>query len=336
MENDSPAERLFSALSKADDAVSRLDERVRMCPFRTGWLARQDFSEAVAWSWNAGAAVPAEDLNLHDENMDVRMADQALRAAHGVVRARRKAATQGGQLLSPEGAAWLAGRRRRPPSPTRLVATPAIKLKPDTPVLVRLVAQLEALRVGVSESVDDGVAEWLELLAPTDPSLPSLLQAAAALEGWRIVEPYPRETYVGPLLVAQWLRDRKRVRSHLVGLEAGLRAVMRNTQGLSRLPPAERILFWLAVIGESAVQASEALNRLELARQVAVGRMGVRRAHSHLGELIELFLEHPVVTGPMAAQRLKVSPQSARRLIGQLGGSVTEISGQKRFRAWRL
>ena len=37
-----------------------------------------------------------------------------------------------------------------------------------------------------------------------------------------------------------------------------------------------------------------------------------------------------------AAQRRKVSPQTARRLIGQLGGSVTEISGQKRFRAWRL
>jgi hypothetical protein len=336
MENEFLQERLISALSKADDAVSRLDERVRMCPFRTGWLARQDFSEAVAWSWNAGAAVPAEDLNLHDKSMDVRMADQALRAAHGVVRARRKAATAGGELLSPEGAAWLAGRRRRPPSPPRAPARPAIKLKPDTSVLVHLVAQLEALRVGLSESVDDGVAEWLEMLTLADPSLPRLLQAAAALEGWRIVEPYPREAYVGPLLVAQWLRDQKRVRSHLVGLEAGFRAVMRNTQGASRLPPAERILFWLAVIGEAAAQAGEGLNRLELARQIAVGHLRDRRAHSHLGGLIELFLERPVVTAPMAAQRLNVSPQTARRLIGQLGGSVTEISGQARFRAWRL
>ncbi len=80
----------------------------------------------------------------------------------------------------------------------------------------------------------------------------------------------------------------------------------------------------------------EALNRLELARQVAVSRMGVRRGHSHLGALIALMLERPVVSAPLVAEKLKVSPQSARRLLGELGGSVTEISGQSRFRAWRL
>lgn len=331
-----PQERLIGALSGAEDAVSRLDERVRSCAFRPGWLARLDLSEAVAWSWNAGAAVSAEDLNLHDESMDVRMPDEALRAAHGLVRARRKAATAGAELLSPEGAAWLAGRRRRGPSPARARQSAVEAGRADASGLEGLVSQLERLRAGKSEGVDDGVMEWLELLAGTDGRVPLLLQAAAALEGWRIVEPYPRETYVGALMVAHWLKDRRRVRSHLLGLEAGLRVVTRQARPASALPPAERILFWVAVIGESANQASEALNRLELARQVAVSRMGVRRAHSHLGDLIELFLERSVVTAPMAAQRLKVSPQTARRLIGQLGGSITEISGQARFRAWRL
>ncbi len=198
-----------------------------------------------------------------------------------------------------------------------------------------MVARLERLRAGTAEGVDEGVDEWLGLLRVT-AGAPRLLQAAAALEGWRIVEPYPREAYVGSLLVGHWLKDQGRVRSHLLGLEAGLRVVTRRSRPSAALPLADRILFWLEVIGEAAAQASEALNRLELARQVAVGRMGVRRAHSHLGTLIELFLERPVVTAPMAAQRLKVSPQTARRLIGQLGGSITEISGQARFRAWRL
>ena len=48
------------------------------------------------------------------------------------------------------------------------------------------------------------------------------------------------------------------------------------------------------------------------------------------------MLERPIVSAPMVAERLKITQQSARRLLGELGGSVTEISGQKRFRAWRL
>lgn len=331
-----PSERLIHALSSAEDAVSRLDERVRSCSFRAGWTARLDVSEAVAWSWNVGAAVSAEDLNLHDESMDVRMPDEALRAAHGLVRARRKAATAGSEVLSADGAGWIAGRRRRAPSPTRAGRRAAEVSAGDEPVLAKLVSQLERLRTGVGEGADAGVDEWLELLTPQDDRVPLLLQAAAALEGWRIVDPYPREAYVGALLVAHWLRYRRRIRSHLLGLEAGFRLVTRQARPSSALPAAERILFWLAVLAESANQASEGLNQLELARQVAMSRIGPRRAHSHLGNLVDIFLERPVVTAPMAAQRLKVTPQTARRLIGQLGGTVTEISGQARFRAWRL
>lgn len=327
-------ERLMWALSSAEDAVSRLDERVRACSFAAGWQARQDFTEAVAWSWNAAGAVSLEDLILHDEGMDVRMPDEALRAAHGFVRARRKTVLGGAGLVSPDGAAWLAGRRKRAPSPAPALGASA--LDPEGPLLPQLMDELQALRAGVTEGPGAAVSEWLRLLALTDRRLPLLLQAAVALEGWRIVDPYPREPFVGPLLVGAWLRDRRRVRSGLFGLESGYREVMRRARPSGGLPPFERILFWLAVLQASAEVGAEALNRLELARQVAVSRMGKRRAHSHLGALIALMLERPVVSGPMVAERLKVSPQSARRLIGELGGSVTEISGQARFRAWRL
>ena len=327
-------ERLVSALSAADDALSRLDERVRACPYRAGWAARQDFLEAVAYGWNSGFVAPLEDLILHDEGMDVRMPDEALRAAHGVVRARRKAQQGDGALLSSAGAAWLAGRRRRAPSPPLPAAR--TKLDEQLPILADLVQRLEALRAGVTEGSDAAVAEWLTVLAVNDPRLPATLQAAAALEGWRIVEPYARETYVGPLLVAVWLRERRRLRHVLLGVEAGYRGIMRKTRPSPALPPAERILFWLAVLAESASEAAEGLNRLELARQVCVTRIGPRRSHSHLGKLVDLMLTRPAVSAPFVADRLKVSPQSARRLLGELGGTVTEISGKARFRAWRL
>lgn len=337
----SPSERLIWALSKADDAVSRLDERVRGCGYREGWAARLDFAEAVAWGWNAGTATSVEDLILHDENMDIRMPDEALRASYGVVRARRKAAQAGPELLSPAGAAWLVGRRRRAPGPLPSPAAIAKGARSvedlDEPSLLEaLVARLQQLQAGTTEGVDAGVTDWLTLLEPMVREVPTLLQAAAALEGWRIVEAYPREGYLGSVLVAHWLKVRGRVRGHHLGLEAGVRVVSRRSRPLGVLPLVERIAFWLAVIAEAANEASEALNRLELARQVAVSRAGERRAHSHLGALIGLLLERPVVTGPMVAKRLAITPQSARRLIAQLGGTVTEVSGQTRFRAWRL
>lgn len=335
------SERLIWALSRADDAVSRLDERVRSCPYRDGWTARLDFSEAVAWGWNAGASTSAEDLILHDENMDIRMPDEALRASYGVVRARRKAVQAGAELLTPEGAAWLVGRRRRAPGALPSPASVVARARDDDddvdpPILLILVQRLQELQAGATEGPDAAVADWLALLEPMERSVPILLQAAAALEGWRIVDAYPREGYLGGVLVAHWLKVRRRIRSHHLGLEAGLRAVTRRSRPSAGLQLAERILFWLAVIADAASEADEALNRLELARQVAVSRTGGRRAHSHLGELIALLLERPVVTGPMVAKRLGVTPQSARRLIAQLGGTVTEISGQARFRAWRL
>lgn len=327
-------DRLLSALAGAEDALSRLDERLRSCAFAAGWSSRQDISEAVAWSWNAGAPVSLEDLILHDEGMDVRMPDELVRAAHGFLRARRKAAVGGVAILSAAGAAWLAGRRTRVPSPAR--SLDPVALDGDRPVFDQLVAELERLRAGVTEGAAAAVEDWLRLLALEDPRLPALLQAAVALEGWRIVEPFPREAYVGPLLVGLWLKGRWRLRHGLLGVEAGYREVMRRARPSAGLPTRERVLFWLAVLRASGELGGEAMNRLELARQVAVARVGTRRRHSHLGALVALMLERPVVSGPLVAERLKISPQSARRLIAELGGSVTEISGQSRFRAWRL
>jgi hypothetical protein len=330
-------DRVFSTLARAEDALSRLDERVRACDFRAGWTARLDFSEAIAWGWTAGGAVAAEDLVLHDQNMDVRMPDDALRAAHGLIRARRKAASVGPELLSPAGAAWLSGRRRMPPAPLGEAGATGEPSNADTPdMLGRLAAGLVRLSRGTTEDLEGAMADWLGPLAVRDRETPLLLRAAVALEAWRIVDPLPRQTYVGPILVAQWLRHRRRVRSHLPGFETGFRVESRRQGDPRGLPLGARITYWLRVIAESAEHGLEELNRLELARQVAMAKIGERRAHSHLKDVVSLLLEHPIVTAPLVAERLKLSPQTARRLIGELGATVREISGQTRYRAWRL
>jgi hypothetical protein len=331
------AEALFSPLAYAEDLVSRLDERVRACPFAAGWTARLEFLEAVAWGWNSGQVVTNEELLLHDESMDRQMPGTALLAAHGLVRARRKAVAGGPELLSPAGAAWLAGRRTRPPAARAGGHAAADRpLDPEAPLAPQLLGEVERLQAGTTTEADQAVAEWLSLLSLADPRLPALLQAAVALEGWRIIDPYPRETWLGPLMVAQWLRTRRRVRSHLISLELGLRELSRSRRPAAAAPLAERLVFWVEVTGQGAATSLEQLNRLELARQVAVARIGERRAHSHLNALLDLLLERPVVSAPAAASRLQVSGQTARRLFAELGASVTEVSGQTRYRAWRL
>jgi len=330
------AEALTWPLAQAEDRLSRLDERVRACPFAAGWTSRLDFLEAVAWGWNSGQVVSHDELLLHDEAMDRQMPGAALRAVHGLVRGRRKAVAGGAELLSPAGAAWLAGRRVGPPTPGSGSLAADRPLDPDAPLLSQLLAEVSRLQAGTTADADEAVAEWRGLLRLSDPRLPALLQAAAALEGWRIVDPYPREPYLGTLMVALWLRTRRRMSSHLPGLEVGLRELSRMRRPAAAAPLAERLVFWVEVIGEAAGAALEQLNRLELARQVAVGRIGARRAHSHLHALLDLMLERPVVSASAAAQRLKVSGQTARRLFAELGASVTEVSGQSRYRAWRL
>jgi hypothetical protein len=38
----------------------------------------------------------------------------------------------------------------------------------------------------------------------------------------------------------------------------------------------------------------------------------------------------------MIAQRLAISPQAAQILVGDLGSSLREITGRKRYRAWTI
>lgn len=336
-ENEAP-ETVFRALARAEDLVSRLDERVAACSWKAGFIGRIDFSEALAWGWLSGQIVTAEDLLLHDAEMDARAPDQALSAVHAVVRGRRKAAAGGVELFSPQGAAWLVGLRRRPPV-AGAVTIPPTWGQPagEGPGMVkRLIGQLDALRAGETATVEAALLDGLGLLDRTARDAPVLLQAAAALEAWTLVSPLPRQAWVGPVLVGQWLRSRRRVTSHILGLVAGLRARKRGGREPATDDSRTRLTWWLKVIGAAADHGLEELRRLELARQVVEAAIGRRRSHSHLRAVLGLLLEQPLITAPLVAERLAVTPQTARRLIDELGASVIELSGRSRFRAWRL
>jgi hypothetical protein len=337
LESQASQDALIRQLTRAEDRVTRLDERTRSCVFRAGFLARVDFSEALAWGWNSGEIVTAQDLLLHDADMDVRAPTQALAASHRVIRARRKAAGAGPEMFTPNGASWLAGLRRRPPLAGSTPSAVDDRFAEAAPDMVgRLTAQLDRLRAGDTESVEAALIDGLGLLERTARDAPKLLQAAAALEGWRIVDPLPRYRFVGPILAAQWLQARGRTPAGLLGLEGGFRAVRRSAREPAETDTAARLLWGLKVMIAAAEQGLEELRRLDLARQVVEAKIGQRRSHSHHRDVLALLLARPLITAAVVAERLGISPQAARRLIGELGSSVTEISGRSRFRAWRL
>lgn len=84
-----PLNRLLQPVAEAGQALTRLDERLRVSPVGAGWIERQNFVDAMNAMWLAGELVHLEDLVLHDARMDVRTPTHELARAHAVLRARR-------------------------------------------------------------------------------------------------------------------------------------------------------------------------------------------------------------------------------------------------------
>jgi hypothetical protein len=53
--------------------------------------------------------------------------------------------------------------------------------------------------------------------------------------------------------------------------------------------------------------------------------------------LVELFLSRPLVTVPLGAKLLKVTPKAVDLMLAQLGGALPrELTGRTRYRAWGI
>jgi predicted transcriptional regulator len=63
-------------------------------------------------------------------------------------------------------------------------------------------------------------------------------------------------------------------------------------------------------------------------------RLKNRRSTSRLPALVDLLLSKPLMSVPLAAKELKVSPQAVEGMMGQLGSTARELTGRGRYRAW--
>jgi hypothetical protein len=349
-----PLEALLGPLALAEDAVSRLDEHARI-PLAEGLKARLEFREACAWAWNRGELVHLEDLVLHDDSLDIRTPDPELTRAHAMLRMwRRTGRLKPSELLSPEGVLRLIGRGRASRSNLPSSPMPAARLRTTgnrsalgvdedeqdarerevrTPIDV-LISQAERV---TTEDDAEALAAWFELQLTVPTKWPALLRASVLLEAWSIIDPLPRHSYMGVVLVNALLVRDRRLRRHRLNVELGRRRLMvdgyRRPEGQSGL---RRTVWWLRAFAAGEEAAQVEFDRLSLAHQVVARHLTGRRASSRLADVVTLFASKPIVTAPMIAHHLKISQQAARTLVRSLGGGVTEITGRRRFQAWRL
>jgi len=369
---------LMGPLSAADDALARLDERLRASPVRAGVLARADAAEACAALWNEGELVALEDLVLHDAGMDVRTPSHALVRAQQYLRLRRQAATGDPEfLLTPAGILRLLGRPPRSPenragesigndadpldghpfeAGVAAAAGPSEKSGPDPldadPLDTALADLTAATRAAdavlqrdaappnrdgflYDDNLDEAqnLAAWRTRFAEAD-ALPPLLGALLLAQSWRLTEPVQRQAWLAPLLAGLYLRSRGRTKAHLLSFNLGLRLLRPKPHRGTRL--TEDLRRDLALIDAAVRESLAQHDRLMLAKALLARKGRGRRHSSALPRLAALLLDSPLVSVPMIAENLKISPQAAQILVRDLGPSLREITGRQRYRAWTI
>ena len=176
------------------------------------------------------------------------------------------------------------------------------------------------------------LAGWHAGMAEAD-SLPPLLGALLLARAWQAEEPIQRQARLAPLLAGLHLRARGRTKTHLASFYLGLRRLRPQERPRT---PLDHLRQGLAIVEAGAREGLAQHDRLILARALLARKCRGRRETSHLPALAELLLEAPLVSVAMIAQRLAISPQAAQILVGDLGTSLREITGRKRYRAWTI
>ncbi len=364
-----PIQGLLRPISDAAVALARLDERIARSSVGEGFLERSHFADACASLWIDGELVHLEDLVLHDAGHDIRTPTHELTIARDVLRSRRRIASQPpGWALSPDGlrqawpAAYLradspvgvgapayaasvgggqgedAAEHNSSPFDAELAAIDALLARSDAVIE-------EARRTGPAKSAraekdplvydpdwneDERLEEWRGVLQQID-SLPPVLQAIVALDAWNELAVLLHAPWLGRLLAVSILRHSGlTTAAHLAAVNLGLKSIP-----VDRRRHRDRETRLLAIAHGLIAAAELGLkehDRLALARQMMERKLAGRRTSSKLPELIELVMAKPLVSAGMVVKTLEVTPQAARRIVGELG--LREMTGRGRFRAW--
>jgi hypothetical protein len=359
-----PWETIAGRLEPITIAILRFDARLDASGLAAGWQSRCDITEAVRALLLDGHLVDVGDLVLHDAGMDVRHPTHELTRAAAALRARRTAlARKAPWPVSIDGLSALRGiggvaepasvrAKGKKPDPEDDEAYPpyADDADPWTAHFAEIDALLDRTNQVLAGETplprsrsplvydpdqDEAEAEdlWLDVVKRTS-GWPAIAAASVAWHAWLDLNLYTRLPWLGLIMAAAILRARG-LTSHLLPLAAGFKQSKFRPQGRERA--AERLEGFCQVLEEALVIAHKDLDRLILARELMNRVTAKTRSNSKLPELVELFLSRPLVTVPLGAKLLKVTPKAIDLMLAQLGGALPrELTGRTRYRAWGI
>jgi hypothetical protein len=359
-----PWGQIAGSLEQLTISILRFDARLEASGLSAGWQSRCDMTEAVRALLLDGHLIDVGDLVLHDAGMDVRHPTHELTRAAAALRARRTAlARKAPWPLSIDGLAALRGigpvaeasvrtKGSKRPDPEDEEAYPPYANDAD-PWKAHF-AEIDALLDRTSKVLagetplpksrshlvydpdqDEGEAEdlWLDVVKRTS-HWPAIAAASVAWNAWLDLNLYTRLPWLGLIMAASILRARG-LTAHLLPLAAGFKQSKFRPQG--REGAAETLEGFCQVLEEALVLAHKDLDRLILARELMSRVTARTRSNSKLPELVDLFLSRPLVTVPLGAKLLKVTPKAVDLMLAQLGGALPrELTGRTRYRAWGI
>ena len=154
--------------------------------------------------------------------------------------------------------------------------------------------------------------------------LPVVLQAIVALDAWNELAVLQHAPWLGRLLAASILRQTGlTTAAHLAAFNFGLKSIPVDRRRHRDLE--NRLLAIAHGFAAAAEIGLKEHDRLALARTMMERKLDGRRTSSKLPELIELVMARPLVHAGAVSKVLGVTPQAARRIVGELG--LREMTG---------
>jgi hypothetical protein len=302
-------ERLMAPMASAEDAIARLDERLRCSPLADGLNARLALGEACAMRLAEGELVHLEDLVLFDAGAYAGPAAPELSTAWHALRTLRHAQ---------HGDAVALLRTNRPGESDAQAIGPQGRSDPFHD----------------PEWDEAGrLAAWRDVLREAK-RLPPVLAAALAWDAWLILQPEQRGAWRAPLVAALLLKARRKTTALLLPIATGWR--MAKYRRHPAHGTADRLAGFLQWMIAAAIRAGKELDALALAQTLIQPKLARKRRSSRLGDLVSLLLSRPLVTAPMAARALGVSQQAVQAMLRDLAPPVRELSGRRRYRVWGI